>query len=194
MIDLRTPVVVGVGQTLQRTDPDTARQPIELLEDVARAAGADAGHGLLARVDTVAVVQIVSWPYPDPGAFLARRLGIEPRRTVVSTVGGNSPQMLLNEMSGRMLAGETDVVLLGGAEAMHTRWRARREPRTHLEWEDGGDEPCADIVGDSGQGVNDYEMAHGAVAPTSVYPLFETALRAAAGESIDEHQRSVSEL
>jgi acetyl-CoA C-acetyltransferase len=194
MIDPRTPVVVGVGQKSQRTDPDTARQPIELLEDVARAAGDDAGHGLLARVDTVAVVQIVSWPYPDPGAFLARRLGIEPRRTVVSTVGGNSPQMLVNEMSRRMLAGDTDVVLIGGAEAMHTRWRARREPRTHLEWDAGGDEPCVDVVGDSGQGVNDYEMAHGAVAPTSVYPLFETALRAATGESIDEHQRSVSEL
>jgi acetyl-CoA C-acetyltransferase len=194
MVDPRTPVVVGVAQSSQRTDPDEARQPIELLEDVARAAGDDAGHGLLGRVDTVAVVQIVSWPYPNPGAFLSRRLGIEPRNTVVSTVGGNSPQLLINEMSRRMLEGEIDVVLLGGAEAMHTRWRARREPRTHLEWDGGGDEPCSDVVGDASQGVNDYEMAHGAVAPTAVYPLFETALRAAANETVDEHQRSVSEL
>ena len=37
-------------------------------------------------------------------------------------------------------------------------------------------------------------MAHGAVAPTMVYPLFETALRADAGRTIDEHQRHVSEL
>src|SRR5215831_5676268 len=122
MIDPRTPVVVGVALTSQRADPADARQPIDLLEDVASAAGDDAGHGLLDRVDTVAVVQIVSWPYPDPGAFLARRLGIEPRRTVVSTVGGNSPQLLVNEMGQRILDGAADVVLLGGAESMHTRW------------------------------------------------------------------------
>jgi len=42
----------------------------------------------------------VSWPYPDPGAFVARRLGLEPRRAVVSTVGGNSPQLLANEVGG----------------------------------------------------------------------------------------------
>ncbi|MDQ1520009.1 MAG: hypothetical protein QOI55_1082, partial [Actinomycetota bacterium] len=60
MVDPRTPVVVGVGQISQRDDPDRARPPIELFEDAARAAGDDAGHGLLARTDTVAAVQIVS--------------------------------------------------------------------------------------------------------------------------------------
>jgi acetyl-CoA C-acetyltransferase len=194
MVDPRTPVVVGVGQCSQRTEPGAARQPIELLEDAARVAAGDAGHGILQRVDTIAVVQIASWPYPDPGAFLARRLGVEPRATVVSTVGGNSPQLLVNEMSKRVLDGTADVVLVGGAEAMHTRWRARREPRTHLEWDGGGDPPCADVIGDPSQGVNDHEMAHGAVAPTHVYPLFETALRAAAGETVDEHQCAVGEL
>src|SRR4051794_24464833 len=100
--DRRTPVVVGVGQTSQRADPASARPPIELFEDAARVAADDAGHGVLDRVDTVAAVQIVSWPYADPGAFVARRLGIEPRATVVSTVGGNSPQLLLNEMGSRI--------------------------------------------------------------------------------------------
>ena len=37
-------------------------------------------------------------------------------------------------------------------------------------------------------------MAHLALAPTQIYPLFETALRAAAGRTVDEHQRHVSEL
>ena len=44
--------------------------PIELLEDAARAAEADAGAALLGHADVVAVVQIVSWPYADPGALL----------------------------------------------------------------------------------------------------------------------------
>jgi acetyl-CoA C-acetyltransferase len=194
VVNPRTPVVVGVGQVSQRTDPASARSPIELLHDAARAAGDDAGHGLLDRTDTIAVVHIVSWPYPDPGAFVARKLGIEPRTTVHSTVGGNSPQLLCNEMGARILRGDADVVLVGGAESMHTRWRARREPKTHLEWPTGDDPECPTVIGDARPGTSDDENAHGAVAPTQVYPLFETALRHAAGHTVDEHQRSVGEL
>src|SRR5262245_48326693 len=118
----RLPVVVGVGQTSQRVPAAEARAPIELLDDAARAAEADAGAALLARTDVVAVVQIVSWPYADPGALLSRRLGIEPKATAVSTVGGNSPQLLIDEMAERIQRGECDVVLVGGAESMYTRW------------------------------------------------------------------------
>jgi acetyl-CoA C-acetyltransferase len=49
-------------------------------------------------------------------------------------------------------------------------------------------------VGDARAGTNDYEMAHTAVAPTLIYPLLETAVRAAAGRDVDEHQERVSEL
>ena len=87
----------------------------------------------LGRVDIVAIVQIASWPYPNPGALLARRLDITPRATAVSTVGGNSPQLLVNEFAERIQHGECDVVLIGGAESMYTRWRARREPRVQLD-------------------------------------------------------------
>ena len=195
-IDPRSPVVVGVGQTSQKLPAEEARPPIELFADAARAADSDTGaaSSLLPRVDVVAAVQITSWRYPDPGALVARHLGIEPRRTAVSTVGGNSPQLLVNEMASAIAAGETDVVLLGGAESMYTRWRARREPRVHLEWDSGDDEPCPWVFGDDRQGVTDYEMTHAALAPTQVYPLFETALRHAHGRGVEEHQRVVSEL
>jgi acetyl-CoA C-acetyltransferase len=193
-MDPRAPVVVGVGQTSQREPAETAKPPIELLEDAARAAEADAGVALLERTDIVAVVQIVSWRYPDPGALLARRLGISPRRTAVTTVGGNSPQLLVNEFSERIQRGECDVVLIGGAESMYTRWRARREPRVELQWETGDDEPCSWVIGDARPGTSNEEMRHGAVAPTLVYPLFETALRAEAGRSVDAHQQHVAEL
>ncbi|MGH8977020.1 MAG: acetyl-CoA acetyltransferase [Acidimicrobiia bacterium] len=190
----RFPVVVGVGQTSQRVPASEAKAPIELLEDAARAAETDAGAALLARTDIVAIVQIASWPYPNPGALVSRRLGSEPKATAVSTVGGNSPQLLVNEMAERIQRGECDVVLIGGAESMHTRWRARREPRVELTWENGGDEPCAWVIGDARPGTNDEEMRHGAVAPTMVYPLFETALRAEAGRDVETHQRHVSEF
>ena len=38
------------------------------------------------------------------------------------------------------------------------------------------------------------EQARGVVMPVQVYPMFETALRAAAGESVEEHQVKISEL
>jgi acetyl-CoA C-acetyltransferase len=195
-LDRRAPVIVGVGQTSQRVAADLARPPIELLADAARAADADTGApvSLLARTDVVAVVAIGSWRYPDPGAMLARQLGISPRATAVSTVGGNSPQLLIDEFATRIQAGDCDVVLVGGAESMHTRWRARREPRVELTWDSGDDPPCPLVIGDDQPGASDEEMAHLAAAPTMVYPLFETARRAALGHGIEEHQRYVSEL
>jgi len=193
-VDPRTPVVVGAGQVSQRVPADVAEPPIALLARAARAAETDAGAALLPRVDVVGVVQIVSWRYPDPGAYVARELGIAPRATVTTTTGGNSPQLLVDELGERIQRGELDVALVGGAESMYTRWRARREPKVHLAWASGDDPPCPWVIGDDRPGASDYEMAHGAVAPTLVYPLFETALRHRAGHTLDEHQRHVSEL
>jgi acetyl-CoA C-acetyltransferase len=194
--DPRSPVVVGVGQVSQRVDAAEARSPIDLLTDAARLADDDteARASLLDRVGVVAIAAIGSWPYPDPGALLSRKLGISPKTTAVSTVGGNSPQLLVNEMAERIQRNDLDVALIGGAESMHTRWRARREPRVQLTWETGDDPPCEWVIGDGRPGASDYEAAHSALAPTMVYPLFETALRHAAGRTIDEHQRHVSEL
>jgi len=194
--DPRSPVIVGVGQVSQRVTPADARAPIDLLADACRLARADAQAtaSLLDRVGVIAIAAIGSWPYPDPGALLARKLGIEPNATLVSTVGGNSPQLLVNELADRIQRNELDVAIVGGAEAMHTRWRARREPRVELTWEHGDDAPCEWVIGDGRPGANDYESAHSALAPPMVYPLFETAMRAASGRTIDEHQRHVSEL
>jgi acetyl-CoA C-acetyltransferase len=197
VIDPRTPVIVGAGQATQRPeDPARAREPIELLTDAARAADADAGasRSVLAALDTIAVADIVSWKYPDPGALLGRRVGAQARTTMTTTVGGNSPQLLVNELAHAVARGDVRAALVGGAECVYTRWRARREPKVWLDWTQADDPPCANVVGDPRAGTNDYEMAHTAVAPTQIYPLFETALRAEAGRTVEEHQRDVSEL
>ncbi len=197
MIDPRTPVLVGAGQVMQRLDdPSQAREPIDLLEDAARAAGADARstRSVVGMLDTIAVVDMVSWKYPDPGALLGRRLGVEPRTTITTTLGGNSPQLLVNELAATVARGDARAVLIGGAECVYTRWRARREPKTWLDWTRADDPPCPNVIGDPRPGTNDYEMAHTALAPTHIYPLFETAVRAANGRDVDDHQQLVSEL
>jgi acetyl-CoA C-acetyltransferase len=197
-LDPRTPVLVGVGQTQQRVaDPTAALEPIDLLADAVHAADIDSGarRSLLPSIDTIAVVDMLSWSYPDPGALLARRLGTSPRRTITTTVGGNSPQMIMNRLAAGITRGEHDVVLVGGAECVYTRWRARRtEPKVWLDWTQPEDPPCPAVWGDDRQGSSPYEMAHLAIAPTQVYPLFETALRAAAGRGIEAHQQFVGGL
>jgi len=195
MIDPRTPVIVGVGQASQRpADPGEATEPVELLHDAAMAAIADARAGRDLAIDTIAIADMLSWRYPDPGALLGRKLGQDPKRTVLTTVGGNSPQLLVNYLAPSIAAGDSNVVLIGGAECVYTRWRAKREPRTELVWTVAEDPPCPEVVGDARPGSSQYEMAHLAVAPTQVYPLFETALRSAARRSVDEHQIAISEL
>ncbi len=194
-IDPRTPVIVGVGQATQKLeDPGAGAEPIDLLADAGRIALADAAATSLA-VDAIAVAAIMSWRYPDPAALLARRIGLEPRTTILSTTGGNSPQMLVNRIATGIQAGEHDVVMIGGVECMYSRRRARRvDPGIQLAWTKADDPECPNVWGDSRPGSTQYEMAHRALAPTQVYPLFETALRHEAGHSIDEHQRTIATL
>jgi acetyl-CoA C-acetyltransferase len=197
-VDPRTPVLVGVGQTQQRVDdPTEALEPIDLLADAVHAADLDSGarRSLLAAVDTVAVADMLSWKYPDPGALLARRTGVSPRTTITTTVGGNSPQMLVNRLAAGIARGRHGVVVLGGAECVYSRWRARRvDPKVWLDWTHADDPPCATVWGDDRPGSSAYEMTHLALAPTQIYPLFETALRAAGGRGIAGHQEATSEL
>jgi acetyl-CoA C-acetyltransferase len=197
-IDPRSPVIVGVGQTQQRLeDPKEALEPVALLAQAVSAADSDTGarRSLVADADTVAVAEIISWPYPDPGATLGAMLGISPATTIVSTVGGNSPQMLVNRLATGIVEGRHEIAIVAGAECVYTRWRARRaEPKAWLPWPEHREARCANVWGDTRAGSSQYEMAHWALAPTQVYPLFETAIRGALGRTIDEHRSAVGAL
>lgn len=196
-IDPRTPVLVAVGQAEQRPDdPRDGLEPIDLLAAAVAAADRDA-PGLARRADTVAVVEFMSARYPDPARALARRIDAEPRRTVHTTVGGNTPQSLVNHFGRAILDGEADVVVIGGVESVYSRSRARRlDPPVDLEWgrRDAEDPACPEVLGDGRPGTSDYENAHHAIAPTSMYPLFETAIRHAAGRTVEEHRRHVGTI
>lgn len=195
MLDPRTPVIIGVGQVDQPVDPVAAVEPLGLFERAARRAADDCGarRDPLAVLDTVATVEILSWRYADVGAALARRLGCGPVRTVRSTTGGNGPQLLLTRMAAAIQRGEHRAVLLGGAEAMGSRLRARYVG-TRLPWAPGAPGPPARAIGDPRPGTDAGEDAHGAGPPAHTYPLFETAIRAAAGRSVRDHQDVVATL
>ena len=190
------PVVVGVGEISQRPGSDPVLDPLDLMAEAARRADADssADRSLLEAAEVVAVANILSWRHPDPGAALAGHLRLpDVRRTLLSTISGTSPQFLLNELAAEVAAGRLSVALVTGCEAMYSR---RRNPTSgrwaEPPWEGAG--PPATMVGDPTPGSGPFEAAHQAAIPTQVYPLFETALRAAAGRGVEEHQCRVAEL
>jgi acetyl-CoA C-acetyltransferase len=138
----------------------------------------------------------LSWRYANPGLLVAERLGIEPRELALTVIGGNNPQTVVSRTALQIAAGELDVVLVAGAECTATRVAARRDPgRPVLPWTTQPDDtPAPVVLGEGRDPVTEVELARGLDRPNRVFPLFENALRAAAGESVDEHQRVVSEL
>jgi acetyl-CoA C-acetyltransferase len=186
-------VIIGVGQLTNRIKSlDEAIEPVEMMARVAHLAAEDAGsRDLIWKIDSLQVVNILSWQYPDAPGLLAEKLGIAPPHQVYTAVGGNTPQVLVNQASEAIVNGEIRVALLAGAEAMATRSMARKQA-AHLPWDIRG--TPENVVGDTRVGFNDAEARHGAVAPIRVYPLFENAIRAHLGQSIEKHQHYVAEL
>jgi acetyl-CoA C-acetyltransferase len=205
VLDPRTPVLVGVGQVIDRPDqfrPVTERsEPVELMARALRAAAADcegarAGDRLLAAAASLRIMVPLSWRYINPGLLVSEKLGIAPAELALTSIGGNSPQTVVNQTALAIAGGQLDVALLAGAECIFTRIAARRDPdRPILPWTAQPPETPAPVhLGTDRPPVTEVELARGLDRPISVYPLFENALRAAAGEGIDEHQVKVSEM
>ena len=190
-----TPVLIGAGQLTQRdVDLAAAKEPLLMMVETARRAALDAAADprLLTQLDTVAVVNVIGWHYPNAPQALAEQLEAHPAQELYTTVGGNTPQWLVNEIATQIAAGRTRLALLAGAEAVHTLTRARRA-HTELRWNlNGRGSPTR--VGDPRPGTTDHETAHGLQAPAAIYPLFENALRAHYQITMSEQRRRLGIL
>src|SRR5687768_12433297 len=129
----RTPVIVGVGQCVERIgEPGyQARNAADLAAWAAERALADAG----AADDLRPLIEVVSAirtfedsgaapsPFGKPDKFplaVARRVGLVPRHAIHEAVGGQSPVTALVEMAERIARGEIAAGLVFGAEAIST--------------------------------------------------------------------------
>ena len=108
-VDPRTPCLIGVGQQTWHPDEvgdEGAPEPLAMWEDVARVAADDTGvasSAVLDRLDSLQIVYCQTWQYDDPTARLAARLGVEPRHTYYSGIGGTTPQVLVNGAAEQVL-------------------------------------------------------------------------------------------
>lgn len=187
-------MLIGYGQVNHRDeiDPDTRSvEPVDLMAAAARQA-ADAR--VIAAVDSIRVVNILSAHYRDPGLLLGQRIGAAGFTTLYSPVGGNVPQSLVNQACLDIQRGSAGVVLLAGAETWRTR-RGLRAKGGKLEWTVQDDSvPMAEVSGDDVPMAGDAEIRIRLDRPAYVYPLFEQALRIANGEPVDDHRKRIGEL
>ena len=193
-LDPRTPVLVGAGQFLHRAQGlDDALEPADLMVEAVRAAAADAGIDGVPAVDSIRVVSSLSWKYGNPAWVIADRLGLSPAELAYTSAGGNTPQTLVNLTSLDLLAGRLDAALLVGGEAWRTRMRARKEGAI-LDWGKAPDDQPPVPMGKELEMTHPAEAERGIYMPVQIYPMFETALRAAAGRSPDDHLQRIAGL
>ncbi len=179
----RTPVIIGVGQINDRTeDPFAAMDPVGLMAAALRAADADGGGGWLGAIDSLSVVDQISFREMNPLVdAVAANLGITPaHRFQTPKPMGDSPVRLLNEAANRIGSGESIVAAVVGAEALRTA--AKRAAAT------GGDvDHNAMRIRHKGVAPI-YRQRYGLTAPVDVYPLYENATRSAWGQTLAEAQ------
>ena len=198
-MDPRLPVLIGGGQVNQR-DGDGDLEPVGLMAEALRRAAADAGvadpSGLLAAADTIAAVNVISWRYRDPASLVAGLLGAAPARTWYTTAAGSSPQALLSRAArrhqrrpGRPRARSAAARRGGPGCGCARRTAAPTGPCSPRTWR---------RTGRSARGSRRWSTTTrpgaASMMPVQVYPLFESALRAAAGRTQEEHLVHVSEL
>jgi acetyl-CoA C-acetyltransferase len=184
----RIPVVIASGESIERGDPVT---PIDLMARACEEALADVPD-LRHRIDRLSVVNIMTHSGPAPATELARALGAKPGVCEMTTIGGNSPQWLVNRAAADITAGTLSVTVIAGAEAIRSsRLRHKLgQPR------DNGDTTLAPdpAVGDDLPGVGPAESAIGLMAPVHVYPMFESVVAARAGHTAGQHRQAIGEL
>lgn len=200
----RIPVVVGVGQHVVReVDLQSPPSPLSLSVEACKAALADcAGRAVEHAIDTVAFVRLNSDSIPTrTGPFgvygnlprlVSKQIGADPAHAILSVVGGQSPQQLVGEMCNRIAAGESDVALVTGSEAIGAMKAALRAGVT-LSWDDSM-EGQLDDRGTGPQLVIPEELAGGMGFPPQVYGAFEHAWRGKQGLTREQHMAHMAKL
>lgn len=181
----RIPVIIGVGQLNDRPEsPELGLDPPGLMAAALRLAEADAGGNLLADLDSLAIVDQISFRHlGNLCDRVAGAIGANPAVNYQSEAPhGDTPIRLLNEAANRIGAGEVKLAAVVGAEALRT---AAGLAKLAAKGEDKSYNAVRNV---STRRDPTYAQAHGLTAPVDVYPIYENAGRAAYGQTLAEAQ------
>ena len=199
-----TPILVGCGDVTDFDTPiERGRSPYDLIAQAGKRALADAGgSGLAGAIGTLAMLR----SYKDtshrfetrlggstnPPKSIADRLGLNASRHIYTWNGGNMPQLLVNQFAEEIARGETRAAMIVGGEALRTQHGVERAG-LRVSWqEDPGGSP--ELIGDPRRGWNEHEDKHNLRAAITQYPLYENAIRAKRGDTLDRHMQSMGTL
>ena len=187
------PVLVGVGQILQRLeDPREAAEPLEMMIAALEQAGEDSGAPkLLQRADSIYVVRGV-WGYGDPGREIARRLDAAPTETIGTPYGGNFAHGCVIDAARKIQSAHRGVVLITGSENGRSQGQARRQGIELRATEVPG--APNRMLADDKAIIHEAELARGMNSASNMYAVIESAIRFARGETLEAHVKRISEL
>lgn len=177
----RIPVIVGVGEFSDHPAELTAGlEPIDLMVKALQQAEQDSGGKLLADVQSLDIINFLSWRYHDPAALLCERLGIAPAHAFYGPVGGESPIRYIHEAAKRIARGECSVAAICGGEAQSTATKAERAG-VALPWTPFAHDAPVPLRGASFQ--KPMASTLGVAKPVTVYPIYEAASSAHWGQT-----------
>ncbi len=200
-IDDRTPILVGAGQFVERQA--TADSPMFLASQAAKKAVADCSvPGVAAHIDTIGMIRLFSdalgpghSPHGrsnNPPQSIAKAIGAAPSTRIYTPVGGNEPLSLLIECAKGIAAGEKEMALIAGSEALKNQQQARRDDKT-FDWGEDFDEPFEDRITPPSM-LTTQERYSGLATPIRTYSLFDQARRHAQGASLETYAKEMAEL
>ncbi|MFX0030214.1 MAG: hypothetical protein ACFE8B_13465 [Candidatus Hermodarchaeota archaeon] len=185
------PIIVGAAQFTQRKGTPKPLDSLSLMVKTGQAAIEDTqAKNIVDSIDAIYMVNISSWSYEDAPEELGRRLNISPKEKIYLFNGGQGPQILANRAAKAIANGEHRCILITGGEAAYSIRKVFKEaPPDH--WPEKKDP--AYINGERWQlapNVSRYQLYY----PTTAYAIFETALRASSGRSVEEHKLYMGKL
>ena len=154
-----TPVIVGIGQLLNRSrDLGDAIEPIEMMLACLRAAEEDSESNLLGDVDSMRVIRGI-WDYGNPARYLSEALGCGKAQSIGTLFGGNQVQAVINRSCLDIQSGQNSLIAVTGAENGSSSSRARKEGIKLIATEVGGHPD--EILGSQKPEHHDFEIAKG---------------------------------
>ena len=142
--------------------------------------------GGLAALESIDVVYSQSWQYDDAVGRLAERLGASPRRGRYSGIGGSVPHVLVTEVARDMEAGDLDLALVTGGEALATV-RALKKAGEKPRW---SFRPAERRPFPMDMEFDPSEVSHAVFEAYLTFALFDNARRAHLGRGLDAHRES----
>jgi acetyl-CoA C-acetyltransferase len=192
MSNITCPIIIGVAQYTQPKDIPQPLDPLNLMVKTCQMALSDTGNDNLKEyIDSLYMVNINSWSYKDAPRELSKIIGINPERKIYLPDGGDSPQMLVNRAAKAIASGQSKAILITGGEAAYSVYREKKGKIT-LNWSKRKKPKYMEEKSQSY--TTSFENKYGMIYPSCTYAMFETAVRAKSGRSLEQHRKYMGSL